>query len=106
MVVLDTFAVHSLFCDRNYQGPRAQSREWGWGMQYCTPAIWEGVISQILALSRSPEGLPEEALTQVFQVRSMINAPLFRVHVLPENELTQVFRIALMFSINDCHRTS
>jgi hypothetical protein len=40
-------------------------------VQYCTPALWAGIIAQVQALSRTAEGLPEEALTQVFQVRTL-----------------------------------
>lgn len=44
-------------------------------MQLCSEEIWKGVMSQIDTLGIAPEDLPEEALTQIYQV----SLPLFKL---------------------------
>lgn len=39
------------------------------GLQMCTEEIWQGTMEQITKLGIQPAELPEEALTQIYQVR-------------------------------------
>jgi hypothetical protein len=36
-------------------------------LQHCTLQVWKGIMAQVERLQESSEGLPEEALTQIFQ---------------------------------------
>ena len=38
-------------------------------MQLCTPDMWEGIMQQIAKLDTPPSELPQEALTQIYQVQ-------------------------------------
>ena len=38
-------------------------------LQLCTEDIWQGTMEQITRLGIQPAELPEEALTQIYQVR-------------------------------------
>ena len=40
---------------------------WVW-LQLCTEEIWQGTMEQIPKLGIQPNELPEEALTQIYQV--------------------------------------
>ena len=40
-----------------------------WSPQLCTEDIWQGTMEQITRLGIQPAELPEEALTQIYQVR-------------------------------------
>ena len=41
----------------------------GFLMQLCSEEIWKGIMAQIETLGIAAKDLPEEALTQIYQVR-------------------------------------
>ena len=56
-----------LFCfeGRSIEGELNSSAFW---LQLCTEEIWQGTMEQIPKLGIQPAELPEEALTQIYQV--------------------------------------
>lgn len=53
-------------------------------MQLCSEDIWRGIMAQIDTLGIAPQDLPEEALTQIYQVRPSLGKSLHDCHAHPQ----------------------